>query len=31
MPGGDGMDSVLECVVTGVRGFLLLRPIEAAA
>jgi hypothetical protein len=27
----DEMDSILECVVLGARGFLLLRPIVAGA
>jgi hypothetical protein len=31
MSGGDGMDSILECVVPGVRRFLLLRPVVAGA
>jgi hypothetical protein len=31
MSSGDGMDSTLECVVPGVRGFLLLHPIMASA
>jgi hypothetical protein len=31
MLGGDGMNSILECIVSGVRGFLLLRPIVAGA
>jgi hypothetical protein len=31
MSGGDEIDSVLECIVTGVRGFLLLRPIMTNA
>jgi hypothetical protein len=31
MSGGNGMDSVLECVVKHVRGFLLLHPIMAGA
>jgi hypothetical protein len=26
MLGDDGMDSILECVLSGARGFLLLRP-----
>jgi hypothetical protein len=26
MSGGDGMDSILECVLSDMRGFLLLRP-----
>jgi hypothetical protein len=29
--GGDGMDSLLECLVIGAHGFLLLRPIVAGA
>jgi hypothetical protein len=29
--GGDGMDSLLECPMPGVLGFLLLRPIVAGA
>jgi hypothetical protein len=29
--GGDGMDSILECVVTGARRFLLLCPIIPGA
>jgi hypothetical protein len=28
---GDGMDSLLECLVPGVHGFLLLLPIMAGA
>jgi hypothetical protein len=31
MSSGDGMDSLLECVVPGARGFLLLHPIVAGA
>jgi hypothetical protein len=31
MSGGDGMDSVLECVMLGMCGFLLLRPIALGA
>jgi hypothetical protein len=31
MLGGDGMNSILECIVSGVRGFLLLCPIVAGA
>jgi hypothetical protein len=31
MSGSDGMDSVLECIVTGVHGFLLLCPIMTGA
>jgi hypothetical protein len=31
MSNGDGMDYLLECVVPGARGFLLLRPIVAGA
>jgi hypothetical protein len=31
MLGGDGMVSVLECIVSGAHGFLLLRPIAAGA
>jgi hypothetical protein len=31
MVGGDGMDSLLECVMLGARGFLLLCPIVAGA
>jgi hypothetical protein len=31
MSGSDGMDSIIECIVTGVRGFLLLRPIVTDA
>jgi hypothetical protein len=31
MFGGDGMDSLLECIVPGARGFLLLRPIVVGA
>jgi hypothetical protein len=31
MSSGDGMDSLLECVMPGVRGFLLLCPIVAGA
>jgi hypothetical protein len=27
MSGSDKMDSILECVVTGARGFLLLHPV----
>jgi hypothetical protein len=27
MLGGDGMDSVLECVMSAICGFLLLHPI----
>jgi hypothetical protein len=26
MPGGDGKDSLLECIVLGAHGFLLLCP-----
>jgi hypothetical protein len=28
---GDGMDSLLECLMLGMRGFILLRPIMASA
>jgi hypothetical protein len=31
MLGSDGMDSIIECIVMGVRGFLLLRPIVTDA
>jgi hypothetical protein len=31
MLGGDGIDSILECVMPGVREFLLLCPIVAGA
>jgi hypothetical protein len=31
MSGGNGMDSLLECIVPGARGFLLLCPIVAGA
>jgi hypothetical protein len=31
MLGYDGTNSILECVVSGVRGFLLLRLIVAGA
>jgi hypothetical protein len=31
MVGGDGMDSLLECSVPGVRGLLLLHPIVVGA
>jgi hypothetical protein len=31
MSDGDGMDSLLECIVLGARGFLLLRPIMYSA
>jgi hypothetical protein len=31
MLGGDRMDSLLKCVVQGVREFLLLHPIVAGA
>jgi hypothetical protein len=31
MLGGDGMDSIPECVEPGARGFLLLCPIVANA
>jgi hypothetical protein len=31
MSGGDGMDSILECIVPDTRAFLLLRPIVAGA
>jgi hypothetical protein len=31
MLGGDGMNSILECVLLGARGFLLLRLIMAGA
>jgi hypothetical protein len=31
MSGGDGMDSLLECIISGARGFLLLRSIEVSA
>jgi hypothetical protein len=31
MSGGDGMDSLLKCVMSGARGFLLLHPIVAGA
>jgi hypothetical protein len=31
MSGGDGMDSILECVMSGARGFLLLCPIAPSA
>jgi hypothetical protein len=31
MSGDDKMDSLLECFVPGVRGFLLLRPIMVGA
>jgi hypothetical protein len=31
MSGGDGMDSILECVVPDARGFLLLCPIVVGA
>jgi hypothetical protein len=31
MSGGDGINSILECVVPDARGFLLLRPIVAGA
>jgi hypothetical protein len=31
MSGGDGMDSILECMMSGARGFLLLRPIASSA
>jgi hypothetical protein len=27
MSGGNGMDFILECILSGARGFLLLRPI----
>jgi hypothetical protein len=30
MSGGDGMDSLLECVVPEARGFFLLCPIMAS-
>jgi hypothetical protein len=29
MSGGDGMDSILECIVPDARGFLLLCPVVA--
>jgi hypothetical protein len=31
MSGSDGMDSTLECMVIGVRGFILLHPIVTGA
>jgi hypothetical protein len=31
MSGGDGIDSILECVLSGERGLLLLRPIVPGA
>jgi hypothetical protein len=31
MSGGDGTDSILECVVPSARGFLLLHPIVIGA
>jgi hypothetical protein len=31
MSGGDGMDSILECIVSGTCGFLLLHPIVVVA
>jgi hypothetical protein len=31
MLGGDGMDSLLECVAPGAHGFLLLCPIVAGS
>jgi hypothetical protein len=31
MSGDDGMDSLLECIVPGARGFQLLCPIVAIA
>jgi hypothetical protein len=31
MSGGNGTDSLLECIVLGARGFLLLCPIVAGA
>jgi hypothetical protein len=31
MSGGDGMDSVLECKMSGARGFLLLHLIVSGA
>jgi hypothetical protein len=31
MSGGNGMDSVLECVMSGTRGFLQLCPIVPGA
>jgi hypothetical protein len=31
MSGGDGIDSVLECIMSGTRGFLLLHPIMSGA
>jgi hypothetical protein len=31
MSSGDGMDSLLECIVLEARGFLSLRPIIAGA
>jgi hypothetical protein len=31
MSGGDGTDTILECIVLGVHGFLLLHPIMAGA
>jgi hypothetical protein len=31
MSGGDGMESILECIVPYTRGFLLLHPVVAGA
>jgi hypothetical protein len=31
MSSGDGMDSILECIVLGACGFLLLHPIVGGA
>jgi hypothetical protein len=31
MSASDGMDSILDCVVSGARGFLLLCPVVAGA
>jgi hypothetical protein len=31
MSGGDGIDSVLECIMSGTRVFLLLHPIMSGA
>jgi hypothetical protein len=31
MSGGDGMDSVLECIVPDARGILILRHVMAVA
>jgi hypothetical protein len=31
MSGSDGMDSLIECIVPGARGFLLICPIMTGA